>query len=368
MAEVQSRRGRRDRRSGRGRGRARGRARGPRSGRCWASCSLADVARADRLDELGFELPAGRRRHPAGRPALSRIAETAARYLPAGDPLAALRRAARGRRPAPERARLPDRQPRPGRPPARRRRPALRRARLQDQLARAPSTQPLTAPSTTARRPGSAEMQRHHYVLQALLYLSRCTATCAGGCPGPTPRPARRRGLPVPARHDRRRGTARRWRPHRGVQLAAGAGPGRRAERRTGRTGGTGGMSTGELLPTDPFEPRFAGRASGLLRDFNRAGVLSAADVHVARRLGALAGEDDRAGAAGGGPGRPRPAARPRARRPAPDPGDRRRRHRGAGRPRHPGLARAERLGKRCGGQPAGGRRGSLRKWCGPCA
>lgn len=33
--------------------------------------------------------------------------------------------------------------------------------------------------------------------------------------------------------------------------------------------------------------------AEGLLRDFNRAGILSAADVHVARRLGALSGETD---------------------------------------------------------------------------
>ena len=33
--------------------------------------------------------------------------------------------------------------------------------------------------------------------------------------------------------------------------------------------------------------------AAGLLAAFNRAGVLSAADVHVARRLAQLAGEDD---------------------------------------------------------------------------
>ncbi|HET7387302.1 MAG TPA: exodeoxyribonuclease V subunit alpha [Nocardioidaceae bacterium] len=33
--------------------------------------------------------------------------------------------------------------------------------------------------------------------------------------------------------------------------------------------------------------------ATGMLRDFNRAGVLSAADVHVARRISALAGEND---------------------------------------------------------------------------
>jgi exodeoxyribonuclease V alpha subunit len=44
---------------------------------------------------------------------------------------------------------------------------------------------------------------------------------------------------------------------------------------------------------TDPFDARVAVGAAGLLRDFNRAGVLVAADVHVARRLGRLGGEDD---------------------------------------------------------------------------
>ncbi len=43
----------------------------------------------------------------------------------------------------------------------------------------------------------------------------------------------------------------------------------------------------------DPQAARFALAASGLLRQFNQAGVLVAADVHVARRLAALAGEDD---------------------------------------------------------------------------
>ncbi len=43
----------------------------------------------------------------------------------------------------------------------------------------------------------------------------------------------------------------------------------------------------------DPFEARFAVQASGLLRAFNDAGVIAAADVHVARRLGRLAGESD---------------------------------------------------------------------------
>jgi exodeoxyribonuclease V alpha subunit len=44
---------------------------------------------------------------------------------------------------------------------------------------------------------------------------------------------------------------------------------------------------------SDAFDRRLALSASGLLRDFNVAGVLSAADVHVARRTGALAGEGD---------------------------------------------------------------------------
>jgi exodeoxyribonuclease V alpha subunit len=41
----------------------------------------------------------------------------------------------------------------------------------------------------------------------------------------------------------------------------------------------------------DPYDARWAVQAPGALREFNRAGVLSAADVHVARRLGSLAGE-----------------------------------------------------------------------------
>ena len=44
---------------------------------------------------------------------------------------------------------------------------------------------------------------------------------------------------------------------------------------------------------TDPHDPRRAHQAPGLLRAFNDIGVLSAADVHVARRLTSLAGEPD---------------------------------------------------------------------------
>ncbi|MGA9857365.1 MAG: exodeoxyribonuclease V subunit alpha, partial [Solirubrobacteraceae bacterium] len=51
-----------------------------------------------------------------------------------------------------------------------------------------------------------------------------------------------------------------------------------------------------ELTPErDPFEPRFSRQASGLLRQFNVAGILDSADVHVARLLGRLGGERDEA-------------------------------------------------------------------------
>ena len=40
-------------------------------------------------------------------------------------------------------------------------------------------------------------------------------------------------------------------------------------------------------------DARIAVRATGLLREFNDAGVLAPADVHVASRLAALAGESD---------------------------------------------------------------------------
>ena len=45
--------------------------------------------------------------------------------------------------------------------------------------------------------------------------------------------------------------------------------------------------------PEDEFDVRLALGATGLLREFNVAGVLSAADVHVATRLAELAGDQD---------------------------------------------------------------------------
>lgn len=45
--------------------------------------------------------------------------------------------------------------------------------------------------------------------------------------------------------------------------------------------------------PLDPYDHRLARSATGLLRRFNQAGVLETADVVVAERVGALAGESD---------------------------------------------------------------------------
>ncbi|MEN3284718.1 MAG: exodeoxyribonuclease alpha subunit [Solirubrobacteraceae bacterium] len=47
------------------------------------------------------------------------------------------------------------------------------------------------------------------------------------------------------------------------------------------------------VTEADPFDVRLATNAPGLLRDFNDAGVLTAADVHVAVRLLDLVGEED---------------------------------------------------------------------------
>jgi exodeoxyribonuclease V alpha subunit len=46
-------------------------------------------------------------------------------------------------------------------------------------------------------------------------------------------------------------------------------------------------------LDIDPFDIRLARRGEGVLREFNEAGVLTAADLHVALRLGRLGGTSD---------------------------------------------------------------------------
>ncbi len=48
-----------------------------------------------------------------------------------------------------------------------------------------------------------------------------------------------------------------------------------------------------DVVVSDRFDARIVRSAGGLLRIFNEAGALSAADVHVALRLGCLLGELD---------------------------------------------------------------------------
>jgi exodeoxyribonuclease V beta subunit len=129
---------------------------------------LRDVARADRLDELGFELPLAGGDDPSGRVALDAIAALLRTHLPAGDPLASYAE------------RLED--------PILR--PELRGylTGILDLVVRLPSpptprfavldykTNRLAAPDETLTawhyRPEAlaAEMRRAHYGLQALLY------------------------------------------------------------------------------------------------------------------------------------------------------------------------------------------------------
>src|SRR5215213_2712324 len=67
----------------------------------------------------------------------------------------------------------------------------------------------------------------------------------------------------------------------------------RRARRGAERRPRPGRGRVSELAEPDVFDARRALRAPEALRPFNEAGVLAAADVHVAARLLALAGEDD---------------------------------------------------------------------------
>ena len=55
------------------------------------------------------------------------------------------------------------------------------------------------------------------------------------------------------------------------------------------------GPEVPDAAEADPFDVRLARQAPRVLREFNAAGVLNAADVHVALRLGRLGGEADEA-------------------------------------------------------------------------
>src|ERR1039458_4845979 len=74
--------------------------------------------------------------------------------------------------------------------------------------------------------------------------------------------------------------------------VGAGGGAERRARPRRWRVTEHAAVGVAAAV-ADPFDVRRARGASGLLGEFNQAGVLAAADVHVSTRLTELAGEPD---------------------------------------------------------------------------
>ena len=137
-------------------------------------------------------------------------------------------------------------------------------------------------------------MERAHYGLQALLYTAALHRYLRWRLRRLRPRaPPRRRALPVRARDDGAGHADRRRRAR------AASSPGGRRRRSSSRsaTCSTGEpherVDVDEPRRDDPLDVRRARTAPGLLRAFNDIGVLAAADVHVAVRLAALAGETD---------------------------------------------------------------------------
>ena len=248
---------------------------------------LADIAPRDRLAELDFELPlAGgdtpRRGRPARRPR----------------PAAA---------PAPPRRRPPRGLPATGSPPWR-----GNRCGATSPAASTPSCawpgprfavvdyktnwlgpigpdgpEPLVAAHYTPERLAAAMLDAH-YPLQALLYAVALHRFLRWRLTGLRPAPAPRRGaVPVPARHVRAGRSGGRRRALRCLLLAAagGAGDGAVGPARSGSP------VTGRVLLDDPHDARVTRTATGVLAEFNAAGVLEPADVHVAGRIARLGGE-----------------------------------------------------------------------------
>ena len=253
--------------------------------------TLAEIALADRLRELDFEFPLAGGDQPAVRRAPGRDRRRAAASPAAHDPMRAY--ADRLESPA-----LGDQALRgylsgsidvvlrvgAGADAA------LRRRRLQDQPARR-LAEPLTALDYTPALMTAGDA--------ALALPAPGAALQRGAAPLPAlaaarlrPRAApRRHPLPLRARHVRPGDPGRRRAAVRRVQ----PGSRRRAmvlelsDLLDGR--GTARSARASPMIDDPHDRRLALGATGLLRDFNRAEVLHAADVHVALRLGALLGE-----------------------------------------------------------------------------
>jgi hypothetical protein len=234
---------------------------------------LADIPPSDRLAELDFEMPLRGGDRPNGTSRLGELAALLRSYLPANDPL------------APFADMLAD--------------PVLGDAVLKGYLAGSIDAVvriEVDMWSSTTRRTASAcrcaadgvglprcamaeAMIQAHYPLQALLYevalhrflrwrlvdydpthhLGECS-TCSSVDVRPTCQ-------------------VRRWDCARCLRVAAGGFAG---DRRVRCVGGGYGVTALHTL-----------RATGLLKEFDEAGLLTPADVHVAMRLGRLASEPD---------------------------------------------------------------------------
>ena len=258
-----------------------------------AGVTLRGVALSDRLREMDFELPLGggdvRDRTADVRP-VGDLAPLLERHLPEGDPVRAYAVPLRGPLgDQPLRGYLTGsvdvvlRVPTPDGP----------RFHVVDYKTNwlGPIDEPLTAAAYRARGTGRGDgalrlpaagpaVRRRAAPLPAL--------AVAGLRPGAAPR---RGAVPLRPRHVRARDPGRRRDAVRGVHLAR-AGAARRGALRTTR--GTGGGDVTELFePTSEHDWRLARGRTGLLAAFNDGLLLTAADLHVAARVGALGREDD---------------------------------------------------------------------------
>ena len=251
---------------------------------------LRDVGRADRLDELGFELPLVGGDAPTADLTLTALADVLDAHVGAGDPLDGY--ATRLRDPLLRRRlrgflngsldlvlRLVDGDGTP-------------RFAVVDYKTNwlGVDGEELTA---WHYRPDSLTVAMHHahYPLQALFYVVALHRYLRWRLPGYRPEDHLAgvlylflRGMTGRGRAAGRRSAVRR------VLVVSPAGARRRRER-PARHRGAGRDDRHRRRST----PGWRSAATGLLAEFNRAGVLAAADVHVASRLGALAGVDDEA-------------------------------------------------------------------------
>ncbi len=262
---------------------------GPGSG--LEGVTLRGVPLSDRLREMDFELPlsGGDVRGPGVDVKLSDLAPILERHLPEGDPVREYAVPLRGPLgDQPLRGYLTGsvdvvlRVPTPDGP----------RFHVVDYKTNwlGPMDEPLTAaayvPVGHGRRDGALGLPAAGAAVRR--GAAPVPARPAGGVrPGAAPG---RGAVPLRAWHVRAGDAGRRRRAVRGVHVA-GAGAAGRGAVRAAR--GPGDGMTELFEPTGEHDWRLARGRTGLLAAFNDGLLLTASDLHVARRVGALGGEDD---------------------------------------------------------------------------